>query len=203
VRSIVLSGAYAVHTDGSGQLANAGVDRAIGLVCDRTAKCTAATVRSDISHLSASLRAHPTSFALTWQKAEYQVVLDERQWAGTVSNFYSGDKTAQAPAIHRPPRPKGLPSSSTSSSTHTDDDCRFPARAATTMFVAESAVGRGDLDVAEGTGLAHRAVRDGSSAGRRRASSTTERAPPRHRGDLGGKVYAGGARAAGRSHPQA
>jgi pimeloyl-ACP methyl ester carboxylesterase len=90
VRSIVLSGAYAVHTDGSGRLANAAVDRAIGLVCDRTAKCAAATVRSDISHLSASLRAHPASFTLTWQNTEYRVVLDERQWAGTVSTFYSG-----------------------------------------------------------------------------------------------------------------
>ena len=90
VQSIVLSGAYAVHTDGSGQLANAAVNRAIGLVCDRTAKCTASTVRSDIAHLSESLRAHPISFTLTWQKADYRVVLDERQWAGTVSNFYSG-----------------------------------------------------------------------------------------------------------------
>ncbi|MFJ2173763.1 alpha/beta hydrolase [Streptomyces sp. NPDC087851] len=90
VQSVVLSGAYDVHTDGSGQLANAAVNRAIGLVCDRTGKCRASTVRSDIAHLSASLRAHPTSFTLTWQSAKYQVVLDERQWAGTVSNFYSG-----------------------------------------------------------------------------------------------------------------
>jgi pimeloyl-ACP methyl ester carboxylesterase len=90
VRSIVLSGAYAVHTDGSGQLANAAVNRAIGLVCDRTMKCTAATVRRDIAHVSASLRAHPTSFTVAWQNSNHRVVLDERQWAGTVSNFYSG-----------------------------------------------------------------------------------------------------------------
>jgi pimeloyl-ACP methyl ester carboxylesterase len=90
VQSIVLSGAYAVHNDGSGQLANAATNRAIGLLCERTAKCTAATVRRDISHVSALLRAHPTSFSLTWQQGTYRAVLDERQWAGAVSNFYSG-----------------------------------------------------------------------------------------------------------------
>ena len=90
VRSIVLSGAYDVHIDGSGELAVAAVRRAVGLVCSRTSECVTSTVLNDFSEVSAALRAHPTSFPLTWQGSTYNVVLDEWQWAGLVSHVYSG-----------------------------------------------------------------------------------------------------------------
>jgi pimeloyl-ACP methyl ester carboxylesterase len=92
VESVVLSGAFPVHTgnDPSGLVAVEAVRRAVGLVCDRTTSCSGAVVLRDLAQLATRLREKPVTTDVTYQGENHPVLLDEWQLAGTVGKIYSG-----------------------------------------------------------------------------------------------------------------
>ncbi|MCS7475727.1 alpha/beta hydrolase [Umezawaea endophytica] len=92
VRSVVLSGAYPVHTDDNvaGGVAIAALRRAVGLVCERTTSCSGDAVLGDLDALAARLRATPVPTDLQYEGKTYPIVLDERMLAGTVGKLYAG-----------------------------------------------------------------------------------------------------------------
>ena len=92
VRSVVLSGAYPVHTDDNvaGGVAIAALRHATGLVCERTTSCSGDTVLNDLGALAARLRTAPVPMDLRYEEKTYPIVLDERMLAGTVGKAYAG-----------------------------------------------------------------------------------------------------------------
>lgn len=96
VRSIVLSGAYAVNIDPTA-VGEKALRRAISLVGTRTGAYSGATAIGDLSALATRLRTSPDAVTVPYGGRSYRVSLDEWQLAGTVGSVYSGppDEAAQ------------------------------------------------------------------------------------------------------------
>ncbi|WP_344744616.1 alpha/beta hydrolase [Streptosporangium vulgare] len=97
VRSVVLSGAYAVNEDPSEAVAATALRRAVTLVCERSRACAGRTVLKDLGALATRLRRSPTSVTVGYRGHTRRVVLDEWALAGAVSKIYSvaADRDAQ------------------------------------------------------------------------------------------------------------
>jgi pimeloyl-ACP methyl ester carboxylesterase len=89
VRSVVLSGAYAVNEDPSEEVAATALRRAVTLVCRRSQACAGRTVLKDLGALATRLRRSPTTVTVDYQGRTRRVVLDEWALAGAVSKIYS------------------------------------------------------------------------------------------------------------------
>jgi pimeloyl-ACP methyl ester carboxylesterase len=109
VRSVVLSGAYAVNQDPGEVLAATALRRAVTLVCDRSKACSGPAVLNDLGHLATRLRRSPTTVDVDYRGRTHHVRLDEWALAGAVSKIYStsadrdaelGLATAAAAARH-------------------------------------------------------------------------------------------------------
>lgn len=89
VRTVSLAGAYAVNEDTTGVVGAAAFRRAVGLVCERTAKCSGDEVLADLAALLARLRAEPESLDVTFEGRNHPVVLDEWQLTSVAGRVYS------------------------------------------------------------------------------------------------------------------
>ena len=97
VRSVVLSGAYAVNQDPSEAVAATALRRAVTLVCERSQACAGRAVLSDLSAVATRLRHSPSTVDVDYRHQIRRVVLDEWALAGAVSKIYSvtADRDAQ------------------------------------------------------------------------------------------------------------
>lgn len=97
VRSIVLSGAYAVNLDSTGAISEKGLRHAIELVGSRTGAYSGDVVIDDLAALATRLRRTPTSIEVRYSDRTYRAPLDEWQLAGMVGGVYSSipDEAAQ------------------------------------------------------------------------------------------------------------
>ena len=89
VRTVTLSGAFAVNINPIGTGDVAAFRRAVTLVCQRTEKCSGTAVLSDIAALAKRLRAHPSRVDVTYQGATHHVVLDEWRMTSTAAGVFA------------------------------------------------------------------------------------------------------------------
>lgn len=91
VRSVVLSGAYAVNFKPSGSEGIRALRRAISLVGERSGAYSGAVVLDDLAALVMRLRKRPETFKVTFKQKSYTATLDEWALASAIGSLYSGD----------------------------------------------------------------------------------------------------------------
>jgi pimeloyl-ACP methyl ester carboxylesterase len=96
VRSVTLSGAYAVNVDTTGAVGAAAFRRAMGLVCRRTGRCSGEQVLTDLGTLVRRLREHPENLDITFRGTRHRVVLDEWQMTSVAGRLFSSRPDTRA-----------------------------------------------------------------------------------------------------------
>src|SRR3954447_23075609 len=81
VRSIVLDGAFPIASDRWGRDVLRGVRRVIGLVCQRTHRCSGPRVLTRIGRLARRLRRHPVRYTANSPVGPVRLTLSERELA--------------------------------------------------------------------------------------------------------------------------
>lgn len=81
VRSIVLDGAFPVASDRWGRDVLRGLRRVIGLVCERTRRCSGSHVLADLRRLGGRLRTHPLTFTVNSPIGRVKLRLGEQELA--------------------------------------------------------------------------------------------------------------------------
>jgi pimeloyl-ACP methyl ester carboxylesterase len=81
VRSVVLDGAFPIASDRWGRDVLRGVRRVIGLVCQRTQRCSGPRVLTGIGRLARRLRHHPVHFTANSPVGAVRLTLSERELA--------------------------------------------------------------------------------------------------------------------------
>jgi len=104
VRSVVLSGAYAVDRSTDAVTAQA-VDRAMRLIGERTGAYDGAAAVDDLAAVAAQLRQQPDTVEVEYGGQRYSLALDERRLASAVGKLYTGQpnvegSAALASAVH-------------------------------------------------------------------------------------------------------
>ena len=89
VRSVVLDGAFPIASDPWGRDVLRGMRRVIGLVCQRTHRCSGPRLLSRIARLARRLRHHPVHFTAHTPIGPVRLTLGERELANTT--FGGGD----------------------------------------------------------------------------------------------------------------
>ncbi|HEY6888656.1 MAG TPA: alpha/beta fold hydrolase, partial [Solirubrobacter sp.] len=91
VRSIVLDGAFPIAFDPWGRDVLRGTRRVIGLVCERTRRCSGPRVLDQLGELARRLRRHPVRFTATSPIGRVPLTLGEHELADVV---YGGGRPA-------------------------------------------------------------------------------------------------------------
>src|SRR3954447_11579923 len=95
VRSVVLDGAFPIASDRWGRDVLRGVRRVIGLVCQRTHRCSGRHVLADVQRLGRRLRAHPMTFTAHSPLGRVTLTLGEREL--TAVTFSGGNPDVYGP----------------------------------------------------------------------------------------------------------
>jgi len=96
VRSIVLSGAYAVNIDASGTVAAQALKRVITTVGEQTGAYDGAKALADLGAVARNLRENPRMLAVTFAGKTYPVVIDETALAGAVGKLFASSPDAES-----------------------------------------------------------------------------------------------------------
>jgi pimeloyl-ACP methyl ester carboxylesterase len=107
VRSIVLDGAFPIVSDPWGRDVLRGVRRVIGLVCERSHRCSGPRVLTQMSALARELRRHPLQFTAHSPVGPVRLTLGERELAdltvGGDSQIFGSLPAAVAAALDHDP----------------------------------------------------------------------------------------------------
>jgi pimeloyl-ACP methyl ester carboxylesterase len=141
VRSVVLSGAYAVNIDSSEAPAATAFRRAVTLVCERTKSCSGPAVLADLAALATRLRAHPVSVDVTFRGTAHHVALDEWALAGAAAKIYAVTASTEAEL--------GLAKAATAARTGNLDPIREVVRAHLTESAEAAAAGPAAASIPE------------------------------------------------------